>query len=543
MKFIIHKYNYICLGILSLLLISPVSRAQFSVDTRILLPIKREAPQEINLVPIKDKGLVLISVTEPWHYDKNKTFTFSFIDTTLKVQSEKDFLLPYDFADSKLIYYDDDSHLYFFSQSSPDKEVLIFRLNLFTKENNLYEFELPINIEVTDFEALGDQVYLMGEYGSKPVVIGYSFNERLAKVLPSFYEDKEELKSVQADPKHRQIHFVMEKNLRGAQGCETVVKPYSNLIGLKGMMRIDDRGQRTAEDALVYSIDNDNKLVMGTYNLKCSGHPQGVYIANFQGEEQKSIRYTKFTDLSNFFNYYRDKKAERMRRKVEKKRDKGSDYKLKRRISTHGELFETDKELILITEGYYTSYRNTPYRNQNSSPNLNNYPNNPLYSMNNLNRVAAITRNQFNYAVVCGFDKKGVFQWDNVMKIEEVEQPNLNRVVQPGYLGDSLILAYLKEEEIYSKLIHRYRAVKEEKMQEISELFKNYGIANYDWQELVHWYGDVYLLYGEQRLKNSTGNQLGMGNQVFHVNKLRYYPQEEPEEEAKHKKEKKEKEQ
>ncbi|NJO02543.1 MAG: hypothetical protein HC880_13380 [Bacteroidia bacterium] len=143
------------------------------------------------------------------------------------------------------------------------------------------------------------------------------------------------------------------------------------------------------------------------------------------------------------------------------------------------------------------------------------------------------------------------------MKIESVEQGGLEDVVRIGHDGDSIILAYLKEHELYSKMVHRYNEVREEYAQDIKEeLFQNHLVSETLWDELIHWYGPYFLYLGEQRLKNqvdlpapsisaSTGSgtdtstsSLINTNKVFHLSKLRYFPQEPSEEDKEKEKEK-----
>ncbi|NJO02542.1 MAG: hypothetical protein HC880_13375, partial [Bacteroidia bacterium] len=188
----------------------------------------------------------------------------------------------------------------------------------------------------------------------------------------------------------------------------------SNLDGARPGRKVPRR------DGFVYPLDTRQRLVFGTYSLKCSSSPQGLYIAEFEQDNQRNIRYIDFVDLANFFNYYNDKRAEKLRKKVEKKRKQGKEVTLYRKLSLPEKFYETDNELIVVIEGYYTSYQNNNFAGRPGNLYPYYYPgftyNSPYYyyrgnyGFSNLNRGAAT--NQFSYAIVCAFDKQGRLKWD-----------------------------------------------------------------------------------------------------------------------------------
>ena len=521
-----------------ILLTSPLhqAKAQFTIEKRNAVPIDRNAPAEYELISLKKHGLLLISVIQPWKYSNEKEFQLSYMDTTFNLIKADKYLLPFIFAQDRLTYYDEVNLMFFFAQDEASKEVSIFRLNIFSGEQKLKKFKLPVKMDVEEFHAVGDQVYMMGSVGVKHVVVSYSFVDESPKVIPSFYEDNEKMAHVQPDVGNQQIYFMMKNNLN--KRCNLLVKPYSNLIGTLARMEVKEKGQRTPLNARLLPVDNKEKIILGTYSLRCTKNPQGLFIANFSGQQLLDIRYRKFIDFSNFFNYHKDKKAQRMREKIEKKESKGKEYTLNRKFIMQNDLYKINDEYVMVIEGYYTSYqggnnlsslsRPLPSYNYNF---YNSYGFNGLHRPRSPARSSTTSLNQYNYALFCGFDKDGRLKWDNVMKIDRVEQMNLSEVVEVGNLGDSLIVAYQKDEDIYSKMIHRYKEVKKETKQELKDLYEGLEVNEFDWHKLVHWYDDVYILYGEQRLKTKVVVENQVGKLVFHITKMRYYPQPDIEEE------------
>jgi hypothetical protein len=505
--------------------------AQMLVNKRYEIPIKRLDEDDFEVISLQKEGLVVVNLIEPWKYDKDKEFKISFYNSDLEEIKSQSYMIPYIFTQNRFTYFDKDKHLYFFAQDQSNLEVSIFQLQIYTGEARVFTFVPLVKIKVELYYAIDDFAYIIGEYSSKPVVMSFNFLNQTSKVLPAFYEAKEEVKLVQTDVTNKQIYFVISTS--NTRRCELVIKPYSQLIGVGNQMLLKDKGQRSAKEGLVYSLDNLQKMVIGTYSLSCSKTPQGVYMAKFENGEQKSINYNKFTDFSNFFSYYGEKTAIRWQKKVEKKRKKGKELNLNRKIDLQQELVEHNNQLVMVMEGYYNSNANTPQYNYN-----NQLANNPAF----YNSPYAYNRNfyphqnssslnfQYNYAIVCGFDKKGRLLWDNSMAIDKVERPQHDRIVQIGYLGDTIALSYLKDWEIFSKSFYRYNDIKQETKQDIKVILSEYGVTENNWGEYIHWYGNHFLLFGEQRLRDSSSQDGLTGKKVFHLTKLSYQVLEEEEE-------------
>jgi hypothetical protein len=363
---------------------------------------------------------------------------------------------------------------------------------------------------------------LTGLYERKSVAIAYNFIEKIPKVLPSFFEDKEEIKLIQADHLNNQINFIIA-GINSAD-CRFFIKPYSNLIGSKRRMELIGKEReirkKTFKDARVYPSEANKNIVLGTYSLNCSQSYQGIFAARFDHENQENVSFHKFTDFGNFFNHYNGKRAERLGKKVDKKNTQGKDYYLNYKLKLQNNLIESPQEIIMGMESYYAQYQNinpqipqalsaTTFTNRMGVWNRNPF-------LNNQSRLY-----RFTYAVFCGFDKKGKLLWDNVMRIEDVEQEELDDLVRVGTHGDSLILTYLKDDMIYSKLIYRYQTIRKEKMQTIQEIMPDKKLHESSESEFYHWYGNHFILLGKQRLKNSSEGD-NAGARVFHLSKISY---------------------
>ncbi len=510
--------------------------AQLTVANRYEVPIKRQNEDDFEVISLRERGLILINLVEPWQYAKEKEFTFTYFNNQLEIFRERSFILPFIFTQNRISYIDQEKFLYFFVQDQSDLEVSIFRLNIFEGTGLVYKFIPPVKLKVNQYYAIEDICYIIGEYNGKPVVMGYNFLEQTPSILPTFYEGKEEVRLVQTDEEHKQIYFVINSSTQ--RRCNLIIKPYSQLIGMGSQLVFKERGQHTAREGLIYINEDRQKVALGTYSYNCNKVPQGIYSAQFENGTQQKISYTKFTDFGNFFSYQGEKVERRWQKRIEKKRKRGKELILNRKIDLNEQIYHHNNELVLMMEGYYNNNSDSYYNNRNFG--RMNAANNLMY-----NTPYAYQRSfypyqnttgmsyQYNYAIVCGFDKKGKLLWDNSISVDKVERTQRDRVVQLGSLGDSLVLSYLKDNEIHSKSFYRYRTLKEETKQELKIVLSDYATAETNWSEYIHWYDNHFLLFGQQRMKTGQTTEGILGRKVFHLTKLSYEILEESSADAK----------
>ncbi|MCU0444608.1 MAG: hypothetical protein MUE85_06780 [Microscillaceae bacterium] len=534
--------------ILLLIGLSGNAWAQFSLTDRHEIMLNQDDKMEYNVIPMHEKGLILYGINEPWNYAKQKEFRFSFLDTALNIVQEQSFLLPYDLVKPKKIFYDEQKYLYFFAEAEQDREIIIWRLDIFNRTNEVFRTKPPLRADIYDYQVADEIVFMIGIYNGKSVALSYNFLDKVPKVLPSFFEEKENIREMQPDFRGNQMNFVITNT--SLRACKLFVKPYSNLIGPKKRLEVKynprETPLRTFRDAKVFTQEPGKQLILGTYSLNCSDALQGVYSANFSNGEQENLTYFKFTNFTNFFKHHSERRTLRLQEKVAHKAEQGKDYILASKLFLYPQILEKGEELLFVMGGYHNAPLNSNPNNPLAWNNPWLYGNSPNWWMRNNPywnpfwnpgwMPAATIRNgriggsnpnppnlNFTYAVVCSFDRKGRLLWDNVIKIEDVETKELSEVLKIGYYGDSTVMAYLHKEQIYSKMAHRYRAIQSETAQKVKNIFEGYRLDSPGENDsFMHWYNNQFLLFGEQRLQGPITDE--MSRKLFHVSKITFKP-------------------
>ncbi len=509
--------------------------AQLEVSERLQYLNSDELEAQYEMVNRLEKGLLLLKIPKPYNKDDPKEIEVEYLDKNLKKTRKEVVKIPYRFIREHVPYYnpDEDQFLYWYHQEESYSDIQLWRYDIEKGIAESYKIKSPVKMDVEDFITLGDRLFVLGEFNGKPVVYYYSFVENRSQVISVYQDKNDEIVFTQSDAQGQQLFFTLYNP--GRQNCRLILKPFSNLIGSLDVIRIPGRREKTPRSSMVFSSDGSgDRTLLGTYSEECSRNIQGFFVSNFDDKEELDTKYYPFIELTNFFNYQPEKRAERMREKVHDKLDQGKDYNLTRKFILHDQLYPLHKDQVWVVEGYYSVSQartannlNNSYLGYNNFRGFNYYR--PYYrnwGFNSLNTRPPLSH-EYRYAVVLGFDQDGRLQWDNVMKIENVENDELIPITQLATYGDSLVMAYRKEEALYSKLMYRYNTIRKEKEQDIEEILEPYEVNNIIWGELEQWYDNHYLYLGEQRVKNDSGSK-----RVFAITKLSYVPQEEEEPEA-----------
>jgi hypothetical protein len=234
-----------------------------------------------------------------------------------------------------------------------------------------------------------------------------------------------------------------------------------------------------------------------------------------QNGKQSRLRLHKFLDFRNFLNFYSENKIKRIRKKVMKKAAKGKEYLLGSRMLLNDVIeAENSDNLLLVAERYW-------YRNRVVSSSV--------LQRSSIPRVATKGEFQFNSASVSAINRQGTKLWDNTIKIKPaITVLNPEPQVKVGFKGDSVILAYMRQYRegsvpvFWSKLIHKNKTIKKETEDQAVNLKPDDQIYSATNQHFIHWYGDVFLLWGEQVVLNRKVTDMSVRREVAFINKLRY---------------------
>ncbi len=501
---------------------------QSAPPPRLEIRLDEAVDEAHRVVPLGQQGAILIHHTQRETARQPHLFRFTRLDTALTTRWKSEYNLPEKMV--PLLSFVNDQAVFYLSAEPNSNKFSILRVNLDDGTTDTYQGLLPGSLTISEFRVLGNRAYLAGYNRQRPVVLGFSFFDGNIRVFQGLFLKNVEIGSIDVDEFREEIHVVTHTL---SKRCQFTLRSYSP----------DGIPLRTVEfggseysliSGKLLPISADESLLVGNYSADCMPYSQGIYLTRIRHTEGgnrtptpgDSIRYVDFSSLTNFFNYLRPRRQERLKARVELKKKDGKEFRFRYRLMVH-DLLPTPNGLQLLAEVYYPQYRGS------ASPYMAGTWRGALAGGTQSGRIQQVPMNtmrppadrynqgyQYTHAFVCEFDRQGSLLWDNCLPIKELTDDFLVQKVQISSQKDRLVLAYAEKDEVRAEVIRR-----DSVLLTVPPLLLGTGsaqekVAQADHQTLTAWFGPYFLTSGYQRIVAERGFATPPRD-VFYVSRLR----------------------
>ena len=494
---------------LALVLFTGWASAQIVQPERIEIEVDQNS-NDFVVVSADDRGILLFRDTEERNKQGNKLWEFIHYDTSLKEKWKKMFAL-----DNSLLLrgYDyDQGQLCVLFQDGPyrDKPMEMMNMAIATGDTSFHTIRRIVPVNLDFFEIVGQTVVLGGNVNYKPVVVHYDMFNRKIKVLPDIYREDGEI--IDIIPNNNDNTFDVLIAETTPQKVKTVtVKAYDQYSNLLQSTPLKPKERSNILDAQVTGFDGEKQFLAGTFGPKRSRYSRGIFVASLQPDGTQQMRYYQYADLENFFGYMRERREERVKRRIAKKKKDGKKIRLNYRMVVH-ELISDDDKYIMLGEAYYPKYNSYYYNGFHGYAPSSRY--NDLY----------FDGYRYTHAVAVCFDNKGELLWDHAFELDNAKSMELKQLVHVSTKDDQVVLMYSYEGEIKTKVISDNGQVKDNITSPIKLAHETDEIRKRD-QDIVgitKWYDDYFYVHGIQDIKDVAQAGSGLSRKVFFINKVAY---------------------
>ncbi len=359
-----------------------------------------------------------------------------------------------------------------------------------------YPIENLIPFNPSEFAVSKDALLIGGYFNLRPVVLFSSLTERKSFLLPGFLNEPGEITQIKTYPdgnvdvivsaknsSHRKCLWIRQFNRTGEMLKTVVLEPGENKNLIFG------RAAKT---------ETNKQVIAGVYGRNTQ-YARGIFVAEVNPNSEYVIHYYNFADLKNFFHYLKAKKEKRIKERIERRKIQGKKIKFNYRFLVH-EVVPYQDQFIMLGEAFFSHYS----------------------SQNNYSYFDGF---EYTHAIVIGFDAHAKLLWDNSFQINDVRSYQLQQFVKIAPIQDRLVLLYLFENSIRSKIIQGSDVIEGTLQEQVKTLAGGRVMErNTQNSKLDYWYGNHLLAHGVQNLKSSESNNV---HKVFFINKLDvHYPLE-----------------
>lgn len=457
-----------------------------------------------------EKGLFLFRNIDP---ASNATAIWEVIrlDTALNILWEKEITIE---AGATLInkYYDHkDLHLLFANENTKDHNLLLLSVDGSTGSTSKQAIRNFIPLAFQEFKIINDVVLLGGYYNYRPVVILYNLKEKIPRVLPGIFDEKSQLIEIKInDP------FTFDILLKGTtveKNSTIIIYTFDTQANLIKKIALKTEKSKGLLFGRSEKLQDNSQLIAGVYGKRKSEFSRGVFVANINKYGEQKIRYYNYGDLKNFFSYMKAKREQRVLRRIERKKIRNKKIRFNYRLLVH-ELIRHDDQYILVGEAFYPKYRTDPtggFFGSGWTINRGIHHSNLIFD-----------GYRYTHAVIIGFDHKGNLLWDNSFEINDVMSFDLEQFVHVSGTNGKLILLYVFDNTIRSKIIRGNQVLEGKEQNEIQVSHTADEAKGTQIGGMEKWYGDVFYTYGIQELIKKVPTKAPVVRKVFFVNKLVY---------------------
>jgi len=481
------------------------------------------------VMPLDNQGILILR-------DINRKFSLArkadgnewearVLDANLNETWKKQFSIEYDLNFNAFELDDNVLYLLFRDGQYEKSDYRLLRMDLSTGDYETYEIENDLELSLSHITILDGIMILAGYVRYSPTVVSYDMGAASFEVIPGFFKDRSDIVNLKANDNGTFNVLTQEKEYKG---YFLRLRTY----GADGIIlferKIPVEGRQKALSGRTTDFIEGNLRICGIYGSKNSYYAKGIYFGIVRPEGQDNqIEYIDFTEMDSFFDYMGERRANRIKRKIQRKESAGQEYKFSTRVTVH-EVKHLGDEFLISAEVY------DPQFSRSSNTNFN-YPgmgysyfrtdnpgstyvrqSNPLVNLENANQF------RFMSSILLKVDTRGQLKWDKSFVIDDIDRESLEPVADWYVKNNQIGTMYRDEEKINYKVFlendssYQDQSPIEMKFQndEIKYTYDLIGGAK-------HWFDNHFLVWGNHKVGNKSNPDVDRRRNVLYVNKVR----------------------
>ncbi len=374
-----------------------------------------------------------------------------------------------------------------------------------------YTYKNIVPISLTEFEMKNDAVIFGGNVNTRAVLMMYNFTFEKGIVIPGFYNDRSSLLQIVTKSEDDWVRIITSVR-RYDKSYGVTVRAYTTEGELVFTKDIDAHKDISLTDGRILNSSQGGNLLAGTYSTRRRREiSRGLYVADISDPDKDKINLYNYADLENFFNYMKERRKNRIKNRIARKKIKGKKLKFSYRIYVQ-DIIRQGGQNILVGEGYYPTYTNR-------SRSFGGYSMD-AFMMRNSTQV--FDGYKYTHAVLIAFDDEGELLWDNSFEINDLKSFQLEEHIHLAFSDDQIIMLYLFNQQLKVKVIKGQKIVEGKFSEDLKLLYDSDEIkASYeDLEGLENWYDNTFFAYGVNKVKNLQQNNVELNRKVFFINKI-----------------------
>lgn len=255
-------------------------------------------------------------------------------------------------------------------------------------------------------------------------------------------------------------------------------------------------------------------IITGSYSQRFTSFSEGMFFCHVSQGRPKFMKLYSFTDFEHFLEYLPERRQAKIEKKKAKKEAKGKEFTLNYLLAPH-RIFPTGDGYLYFAESFYPTYRTV----QNTTTSFVNGR-----SVQTVTYDKVFDGYQYTHAAMVKFDLNGEKIWDQEFELWPAYKPfYVKRFIHISPENTSTLDMLFTSRGImhYKSFDYDGNILTDETSDEIDTGMEG-DKTRWALSELTWWYGNNFLAYGTQKIKNKELENEDRKRKVFFVNKIRY---------------------
>ncbi len=466
-----------------------VSANPLDQEGRIEIPVKHS--DDYQVVPVGDRGVVVVGATSG---RGESTASIVLHDVDFQRLWEQDLALPGGHKLRTHAFDGDELHLFFHKNRSADWIQVSLALDDGAK--TVTTVQGPGRMTgLEEVAVVNDQVYVVGNTRKGDTLLHHVLGETGASAVPidEASGPGKWLDVQRLIPGRGELEVDLELRKTNKR------RPQVALLGLARGEVVDplllgegmeDSDPRSAQRFL---LGDGGELIVGTYaSRELQQGAQGLYVGTRSGDGLRDVELHSFSDFENFFDYLPERRQQRLEKKAERKKAKGSDLNLDFRLQIH-DIVDQGERYLMLAEVYrpeYTTYTvtTTTMVNGVATPTTTTY--------------TVFIGWRYTHAILAALDRQGRLQWDHCFKIGDVLTMKRREYIKVLTEGDRVLMLYNHGGSVFTKIVQGDEVLDDREVTEQEPMEDDEKIKKSWSSGAAYWYERNFLLWGYQKVKD-----------------------------------------
>ncbi len=499
--------------------------AQNSNKNRLIrLEVPNGTAENFHLAPMRQNGLLVFYETNKLNADGTRLWYFALFDAEMKQKWLHQVALS--------------DKLYFVGQKLSGGAVyLVFKNSARIKKGTGYYDILVYNIKKQTFRSVKGSLPLKVEIAGfavqdKELALGLNLGDHKADLLvvntisgnikASHLNDLQDVAvdgvfrngsnktfvvvASSRDAKSAVKHVIYSFHTNGSPAGKVDITYFEPMTRLDNFVLADASGQQMKFFG-AYHLMTRGGFVSGN-NAGDDPNTEGLFYLSIENGKQKALRYFSFMDFKNIQGTFLQSDFHKAKIKKSK-----TSNELPGTVSllniTRPEIYHQNKGYVVAVNAYVAYYKTESHMDYDFYGNI--YPTDY--------RVFAGYR--FYDVILAGFTGDGKIIWDNDFPMNNILSYKIENkaLVYPD--SSAITLAYVTAGQIVTQDISGSRKLDPLEKVNIASRYTRDRPAGGGTNKIIHWYGNYFLVYGYQQLKNRALQNQPLRT-VFYINKVAF---------------------